>query len=60
MTLVKLSFVLNRQFVGIANIRSDVTRVLFLSLKFKDIIVQVLNLSLEFRIHVEMPCQSLD
>ena len=49
---VELLFAMEGQFIGGANIGSEVTRVVFLSLNFRDNISQVLNLFLEFRIHV--------
>ena len=50
--LVELPLVAEGEFVGGANIWSDVSWVLFLSLYFKDNIPHVLNLFLEFGIHV--------
>ena len=46
---------MERQFVSGANIGIEVTRVRFLSLDFEDNISQVLNLLLEFGIHLRKP-----
>ena len=49
--LVELPLLAESEFVGGANIWSDVTWVLFLSLYFKDNIPNILDLFLEFGIH---------
>ena len=48
---VELPLVMEGMFVGGANIASEVTRVLFPSVDFKDDISQVFNHFLEFEIH---------
>ena len=50
-TLVEQPLLVKSESLGSANIVSEVTRVLFLPLYFKDIISQQLNFSPEFRIH---------
>ena len=59
-TLVELTLVVQCEFVGGANIGSEVTRVLFLSLVINYNISQVLNFSLEFGIHKGKPRRGRD
>ena len=49
--LVELPLEMEGEFVGGANIWSDVPRVLFLSLNFNDNIAEILDFSLEYGIH---------
>ena len=58
--LVELPLVMECEFVGGANIWSEVTRVLFLSLNFNDNIAQILDFSLEFGIHKGKPRRGRD
>ena len=59
-TLVELPLEMKCEFVGGANIGSEVTRVLFLSLDFNYNIAQVLDFSLEFGIHKGKPRRGRD